>query len=71
MAAAAIAAGDSREAVSARARLEERGLADELHAEIARQALVLGVEAGAALLDVGAGTGRMAEHVASEAGLEG
>ena len=66
-----LSAGDSREAVHARTRLEERGLADALHAALAREVLALGLEPGASLLDVGAGTGRLAEHLTGGGKLEG
>jgi 23S rRNA (guanine745-N1)-methyltransferase len=66
-----LAAGDSREAVAARYRLEERGLAEELQAAIERQVGALAPRKGGAVLDVGAGTGSLLERITGAFGLEG
>lgn len=64
-------AGDSREAQGARSRLEARGLAEGLHAAIEEDVRSLALAAGAAALEVGAGTGRLLERLVAAFGLEG
>jgi 23S rRNA (guanine745-N1)-methyltransferase len=65
------AAGDAREAIEARARLEDGGFHDELYAALAREVAALAPARGSAALDVGACTGRLLEHVCATAGLAG
>lgn len=65
------AAGDSRAAVSARWRLEERGVGVELAAAIEERVRALAPRAGAPALDVGAGTGLVLERLAASCGLDG
>jgi len=64
-------AGDSRAAVAARARLEARGLGDELRAAIEREVGSLALAPGAPALDVGAGSGLLLERLRARFGLEG
>jgi 23S rRNA (guanine745-N1)-methyltransferase len=64
------APGDSRAAVLGREKLEERGLAEALHAALERHVVSLALPSGAAL-DVGAGTGRLLQRLVLSCGLEG
>jgi 23S rRNA (guanine745-N1)-methyltransferase len=65
------AAGDAREAVLARDRLEARGLAEPLLRAVEDAVRALAPPAAAAVLDVGACTGRLVDRVAGACGLAG
>jgi len=65
-----LAAGDSREAVAARERLEAAGFGDELVEALERTVRGLGQRQGAPALEVGAGTGHALERLAHACGLE-
>lgn len=66
-----LAAGDARETVAARHALEERGLGASLRGALLEAARGAGVLPGEAVLDVGAGTGRLVHEVAHALDAEG
>lgn len=63
-------AGDSRDAVLARARLDEAGVGDELRASLEERARALPLPPGAAVLDVGAGSGLALERLRTSVGAQ-
>jgi len=64
-------AGDARAAVEARARLLASGIGRGLFDEVARRVAALGIGAGAAVLELGSGTGELLAEVAQRCGARG
>jgi len=64
-------AGDSRDAVAARARLLGRGVGQDILTAVTAQALACGVTPASVVLDLGTGTGELLGHVVQATGAHG